>query len=855
MQKLIITSSGGRGHLILAQQQRQYFLDLGIYEADIFVIDLMGVDETIAQNSKKPWVPSYGIPGLGLEIFSGEANTRLWNATQKKGGMNSIRKLEFLSTYQSTAEIIQNPSIRRHLEEFIRKNPDLDEMVDTQALSTSIIAQVVTAENSRRSLLKPPLPKIKYRKLISEFFTREAKHFLKPLSLVRREDSACLSVEIVNEPILAADETIADFYRKNGVSHIKFKKIEAPVRKEFLNPSYRDEHVFFLKVSPDEKALFPVKEYQYTQKKLEGMDYEEFKNNSDTYFKFKKTDDLRLITLSLGSQGSQSILSYVDVCIKEVLAEQPDPVKKILFVILAGINDGSYQTLYAMVRHYIEERMLEIRSSGMKWPSSVVILPLAIQDERSMASLFLNTDVLLTRSGGLSSFELKVTQEINPSRRVGIHSEAIPLNANIFPINSFDASVEFLKEGMVTWEWGNAMGLSILIGASLITPETMQFNSFSSSLLNLALCRKLNAKNYNLIFKFLAEGANPNLDSIQGPPIMDCIEDYKILNLFIEFGGRLNKSMLTNFKELDENARRKIINREHLVQSFIKNNGYPPKLRRIVFDILKSESLDKDDYLKIQGILYRFPKLANQILVYLDLDLDLKKSLYFEKIHELVLLVAGISPIKILLDKAVSFNDDLKQRLFFLRAEFNKQDNDGFFPLQYAASQDLRCFMVHLGANPYLLHSKSDFVLNEWELLELKTIYSENQKKIKLMATAILKVYHETENYEHFCEKFEALMIKEKFIDFNFDDSFYDLLYSALEMTSGQIKVLSLYEWLVNLVREYFSYIFGADLLTKTAVAQSENWVKWTFFSQEIHSDAALVDEPVDRRENQAYFF
>ena len=199
MKFLIITSSGGGAHLTVAKAQRDKLLLATTPKAEIGIVDIMGVDTSVATIPGEAWIPNYGIPFTGVQFFSGKENVNKWDSSQKMGGLKGVKKLERLIDQQYIAEAIQFNEIYHQLKLFIKNNPELEEVIDTQALSTPAICRAVTEENERRAKTGRAL--IKVRKIISEFLTDKTVHYLSPISCIEKNHAACLSVEIVNSPL------------------------------------------------------------------------------------------------------------------------------------------------------------------------------------------------------------------------------------------------------------------------------------------------------------------------------------------------------------------------------------------------------------------------------------------------------------------------------------------------------------------------------------------------------------------------------------------------------------------------------------------------------------------------------
>ena len=152
---LIITSSGGGAHLMVAKARKQFLLDKGVPKEEIYVVDIMGVDKE-ATKPGESWVPNIGVPGTQYQFFLGKSIVQLWNSTQKLGGLEAVRRQEFLASFQSKEAYLQDPTMYYRLKAFIEVNEDLIEVYDTQALSTSALCHAVYEANQKRLLMNYP---------------------------------------------------------------------------------------------------------------------------------------------------------------------------------------------------------------------------------------------------------------------------------------------------------------------------------------------------------------------------------------------------------------------------------------------------------------------------------------------------------------------------------------------------------------------------------------------------------------------------------------------------------------------------------------------------------------------------
>jgi len=573
---LILTSSGGGGHISAAKAKKQALLTkLATEELTkegndvnnpqllkakqeeidkrniIDIVDLMGLDP-VAANKDKAWVPT--IKAGSHELFSGKANTEKWDDLQKKGGISSVKELESLVSKQWMAEVIQGPSVYANLKAYLSEN-DVQEIYNTQALSTPAICQAVVEANTEQG------KQLKIHSTVTEFLTDRAVHFLDPLSRVKPEHRAVLSVEVTEPPLCAPGQSQADFLTSHGVDGITFRflseeGVAPPVRQEF-------QTLDFTSTPPGPKIIIKAKEVTDQSKgELPEQDYiasclrntANVANNGNDFTIDKGPND-KLVTITMGSQGSSTVLSYIDKFIDDAVASPPKN-GKVYLCVAAGKNEGD-NSLYAQVRKRIEERRVELEKSGKKIPDSVAILPLAFQDGKHMASLLQNSDVLITRSGGMSSIEAKYTQIRNPNRRVYVHSEEIIPNLSTFPSNNYDAIYEGLLSGTVRWEGGNAEYLMKHIKASLGSPETVNFGFGEQaqgtdqvkSLFHMAYDKHLDINHLKQIEDLIISGSNPNLKFPGGSSLIDHCNDFGTKKLLVEYGAKLTKPSLAGLNK------------------------------------------------------------------------------------------------------------------------------------------------------------------------------------------------------------------------------------------------------------------------------------------------------------------
>lgn len=609
----ILTSSGGGGHIAAAKARKQELekkYEGKLYDENknptgikIEIIDLMG-EYAEAKNHNDPWIPTWRIAGIGT-VFSGKENTKKWNDAQKKGGIDSVRTLESLVDKQWIAERIQAGKVYKKLKEYLNNN-DVQEIYNTQALSTPSICQAIAEHNEKEE------KNLKLVATVTEFLTHKAVHFLNPLSKIKPAHRKVLKVEVTEPPLCSPGETPKEFLKSHGVENIDFvylseKGKEPPVRKEFKEFKKEDKDEIIIKAKKDVVGVptNELPEHSYIKKQL-GEAGEE---KSDNEFSVTKGPNDKLATITMGSQGSSTVLEYIDQFVEQ--AKNYKGNGNLYLAILAGKNEGD-KSLYAQARAHIQS----LQNQG-KIPKNTKILPLAFQDGKHMASLLYNSDVLVTRSGGMSSIEAKYTgrEDINPNRQVYVHSEEVT-SPDTFPKHNYDAVYEGLISGTVKWEGGNAEYLMKNIKASLGSPTTIDFGLSEKSqnkkklqsLFSLAYEDCLKKEHISDIKKLIYQGSNPNLLLPGNPPlsVLAYCKDYDTAKSLVDHGAKITKEVAKKLLangNIGEQDLKKLKQAEKNFKSQFK------KQEDLLHKELKNAQQDNNKQ-KIKGIAYVFGRLG-----------------------------------------------------------------------------------------------------------------------------------------------------------------------------------------------------------------------------------------------------
>jgi hypothetical protein len=827
---LILTSSGGGGHIAVADAEKSGLLQSGIPEEEIAVIDIMGLYNK-ANNHNRSWIPRWHI--FGHDIFSGEANVQQWNEAQKKGGLKAVHTLEELIKLQWIAEAIQGSDIEKNLQEFIDSNPDLEQVIDTQALSTGNICRVV-AKNNRNEAK----PNLQYTKIMTEFFTQKAIHFLEPLSKVDKEDAKHLTVQVVNPLLIAKSDSKRAFFKRHGVGHIDFvERGTKPLRSAFLKEN--DNPSVYIQTHADDEITGRLKEVDFMRAALPQAKYIVKGSGRATcrYLKFDKQTTDTLITLTLGSQSSVAVLDYIDTFIKQVITSGIKPPERAMLCITTSKNDGSQNTMYAKARLHLDKRLRELEASGIEWPESASVIPLAFQDAKSMASLFKQSDVLIARAGGISSMEAEETYGVNPNRKVYIHTEAAPQNPTIFPSANFDAAYNSLLEGTVHWEGGNAQYLMKNIDASLASAETISFGlnkqphaSYQHSLLRLATNNQLKSKYYAEIKTCLGEGSSPNLEAIGGLPIMAYAKDERTLELLIQYGGKLTHKVTKHLleKEVITQERLQSLKKiESIQQAEMQRIGYTPRARAQFL-----EAIHTGDTAAVQGLLNRLPKLAFIQQAHFVYPADREKQ---QMIRNSIRHIRGIPMLSLQLEQQenpMQFGA-LKYEIYLNQASLNQEDLNRKTPLSYCKSTELRKLMVVLGANPDYLHQDTP----DAEKTTLKTLSALSHKKTRHLQKMILSAYiAHADNRQEFSTAVNTGLAHE-FNNFQASEDITNFAFNALHSAKSEVELMGALQRIINFIK----WIFSADILSQSSRLESR---KLLFYKEHASTEAPATEPP-----------
>lgn len=161
----------------------------------------------------------------------------------------------------------------------------------------------------------------------------------------------------------------------------------------------------------------------------------------------------------LGSQPTQqATLSYVQSFI-DAFKERKESNQTHYFFVFCSQKKFEKTPL--------QDRIRDLILAQTNYPKNLIIIPMSSQGDDVIAPLYFRSDATLTKSGGITAMELLSVAK----GKIWIHHEETSLNILQKMLLSQKSSSSSYK-GMPRWEYGNAIYLEELKGATIVTPET-----------------------------------------------------------------------------------------------------------------------------------------------------------------------------------------------------------------------------------------------------------------------------------------------------------------------------------------------------------------------------------------------
>lgn len=411
---LILTASGGGGHLQLASAKKE---DVLLSNPDAMIIEKDVITQWFGKRSG----------GLGVYI---------WNKGQKKGIVSAA---QFLLTVQRFFEHLFWPKFFiQALYTFLKE--DVDRIIDTQPIGISPIMKALCVFNKIKN------KEVVLEKYVVDLPTKHTKIYFKGIKKLPKKQKEFFKLFTL-EPLLEKGETDRDFWKKNcGLLKESVFYEKYPIRNIFKKYQHkkRKDETFFIPIYFKELKQAELMQKSFQRGKIEAR----FQKD---HFKFQIDPDDKLITLLLGSQTVfHSTLSYIEEVIN--LIKSIDPVKKTRFhlFVFCGEYNKKNKELFQAVNDLVQNQI--------DYPQMLSIIPMSFQKEDVIASLYFRSDITITKSGGATSMELLCVGQGEIFIHSGIKKTATRKN---------------LLKGFPTNELGSALYLEKKAGAKIITPELL----------------------------------------------------------------------------------------------------------------------------------------------------------------------------------------------------------------------------------------------------------------------------------------------------------------------------------------------------------------------------------------------
>ena len=410
---LIITCSGGAGHLQAARIKKARYQEL-YPDANFFELDLLD-----------DW------------------RKEVWNTVLTSGNVFLQRSLGKLAHF---ASFLFWPNFFIKTLRLLERHK-IDLIIDTQVLATHAILQAV------KRVEKKQKKTIVYKKIIIELPTKKTQLYFKPVQRLNAKDRAYVQL-YAQKPLLVDHQSEEDFWHQ----HCRLSMRQIVRDEPLLFPEFRKLHL----QNDLKKNPFPLQlklsneiDQQYYKKTLKKRSHTQLEQ-SHLQLVIYPSDFIALIML--GSQPAES--ATTEYCLSLIeKTKKMNGFDQFKLFIFCG-HPEKKANFYKRLLQNLSVAELQDHQS---------IYPLFFQSAEVVAPLIARSDLSITRSGGITSHELKsVSQGL-----MMIHSECPYLAP----------SESDLISGMPDWEAGNAEYLKKEKGAIFVTPSIFKEkleNSFST---------------------------------------------------------------------------------------------------------------------------------------------------------------------------------------------------------------------------------------------------------------------------------------------------------------------------------------------------------------------------------------
>lgn len=355
-QILLITSSGGSGHLIAAK----------------------AIKEALETGEKPKTVMEQDVSQDWLGTLFGKIFISIWNTSQIKGW---IFMQEIQSFIHPLFSIFLTPSIFFHCFRLLM-NYNFERVIDNQVLGTKAIINAVRLYNwlKKKNLI--------VEKVLTDLPTDYTAHFFTEIKSLNRFERT--SIEIYAQAPLLYGEMAEIFWkRKTGLSLSQIHIVCPPLRKAFFLPPIDPKAPLEIPLSIENEVaklrLIKASQIHMNPPLFDEGRAKVFIHPSDLVF-----------TIMLGSHPSKGALcDYIDGFFRLVKSKE-GPIVHVFIL---------SQTGKWIEKRLVDDLVSQIMSHPLA-PKRLRFYPISRQDDTVVSKLFNRSNATITRSSGITTMEL-----------------------------------------------------------------------------------------------------------------------------------------------------------------------------------------------------------------------------------------------------------------------------------------------------------------------------------------------------------------------------------------------------------------------------------------------------------------
>lgn len=436
---LIVTSSGGAGHILVAKQR-----------------------ELEEQKLGKVTVYKDVMKDLVLEKIGNHAVSS-WNQAQKTG---DIKKQENLVKKQPIADVLFFlPIFFNTLFSLFSMDPPPEKVVNTQVMGCRAMLLAMSLYNSIQKSRDSNWKDIKMEIWLTDFVSEKAVHFLNPLRSLSKSEKEMCTVFLPTD----RKQDLEYFYRYTGFTEEKVVPLsdaQLPVKDIYKNTSVLQKYapdttqINELKISLNADQIKRAASIPNIKQATRGL------NDACNSYTVPPGDVV--YSLMMGSQPTEHVVKEFIQKMIEVSQASKNNARHFHFFVFCGkdADENGNLSLFKQVCESLKNRK--------DIPKELSIIPLPFQDPENIAKIMARSKKRFTRAGGATCFEhkaMRATMGQTPGK-VYIVAEAALKDFEKRRVLKGDKDLLFRK--IAVWEGANAVNLSHTIGAGVVCAQTFK---------------------------------------------------------------------------------------------------------------------------------------------------------------------------------------------------------------------------------------------------------------------------------------------------------------------------------------------------------------------------------------------